>query len=95
MDVLCAFLGLFCIFLGSFYRLEFVEMFVFVSSSLTKLMNFGQAFLDDFSLSPAHIYRAICIVIVIEQPICQICRKGQQAVHGPEKKIQFKWLIFP
>jgi len=35
-------------------------------------MNLGQAFLVDFSLSPAHIYGAICIVIVIEQPMCQI-----------------------
>ena len=41
-------------------------MFVFVSSSLTKLMNFGQACFVDFSLSPAHIYGAICIVIVID-----------------------------
>jgi len=88
MEVLCAFLGLFCIFLGSFYRLEFVEMFVFVSSSLTKLLNFGQSFLVDFSLTPTHIYGDICTVIVIEQPMCQICRKGQQVVHGPEKKIQ-------
>ena len=29
-------------------------------------MNFGQTFLVDFSLSPAHIYGAICIVIVID-----------------------------
>jgi len=29
-------------------------------------MNFGQACFVDFSLSPAHIYGAICIVIVID-----------------------------
>jgi len=66
-----------------------------VSSSLTKPMNFGQAFLVDFSLSPAHIYGAICIVNVIKQPMCQICRTGQQVVHGPDKTIRLKRLIFP
>ena len=50
-------------FLDSFNRLEFVEVFIFVSSSLTKLMHFSQAL-----FSPAHIYGAICIVLVIEQP---------------------------
>ena len=50
-------------FASSFNSLEFVEVFVFVSSSLTKLMNFSQAL-----FSPAHIYEAICIVLVIEQP---------------------------
>ena len=89
-----SFIGLFCKFLDSFNRLECVEVFVFVSS-LTKLMNFGQTFLVGFSLSSAHIYGAICIAIVIEQPMCQICRKGQQVVHGPEKKIQLKRLLFP
>ena len=28
-------------------------------------------------------------------PLCQICRKEQQVVHGSEKKTQLKWLIFP
>ena len=86
--MLCAFLGLFCKFLDSFNRLEFVDVFVFVSSSLTNLMNFGQAFLVDFSLSPAHLYGTICIVIVIEQPMCQICRTGQKVVHGEENSIE-------
>ena len=58
-------------------------------------MNFGQAFLVDSSLSPAHIYGDICIIIVIEQPMCQICRKGQQVVQGLENKIQLKRLLFP
>ena len=81
--------------LGFIQQVGIAEVFVFVSSSLTKLMHFGQAFLVDFSLSPAHMYGDICIVIVIEQPTCQICRKGQQVAHGPEKKIQLKWLLFP
>ena len=81
--------------MDSFNRLGFDEVFVFVSSSLTKLMNFGQAFLVDSSLSPAHIYGDICIIIGIEQPMCQICRKGQQVVHGLENKIQLKRLLFP
>jgi len=51
-------------------------------------MNLGQAFLVDFSLSPAHIYGAICIVIVIVIVRFLRFRKGQQVVHGPEKKIQ-------
>ena len=75
--------------LGFIQQVGIAEVFVFVSSSLTKLMHFGQAFLVDFSLSPAHIYGDICTVFVIEQPMCQICRKGQQVVHGPEKKIQW------
>ena len=42
--------------LGFIQQVGIAEVFVFVSSSLTKLMHFGQAFLVDFSLSPAHIY---------------------------------------
>ena len=28
-------------------------------------------------------------------PLCQICRKEQQVLHGWGKKTQLKWLIFP
>mgnify|MGYP006890616930 CR=1 FL=1 len=33
-------------------------------------MNFGQAFLVDSSLYPAHMYGAICIVVVIDSDQC-------------------------
>ena len=36
----------------------------------------------------------LCIVIVIEQPMCQIRKKGQQVVHGRKKKVQLKRLLF-
>ena len=81
----------------SLNRLEFVEMFIFVSSSLTKLMNFRQAFLVDSSLYPAHIYGAICIVVVIDS--CDQCvkfvGKGSKLYTDVRyKKIQLKRILF-
>ena len=61
----------------------------------------------DLSLSPAHEYGAIWNVLVTlydtvfvqhagavfwKLPLCHICRKEQQVVHGSEKKTQLKWL---